>query len=185
MAAVEDASKQGEKQRYTHMEETNKEKHMANKNTCLRSHFGSLSCCPKCQAPFLLSMGSFGDWVQCYWCDVTTWDPYIIDGIDRPLCQDCEDWLECYGIPRSPTAMDHRANVLRAILLPLHGMEEVAYCIAKFLEDPIRPGMGSRDTPGPWLNTDRNCRPFRIAGGQTCRVQIANMRLTLHAFFTA
>ena len=93
-------------------------------------------------------MGSFGTWVpvQCYWCERWAWDPYIIDWIGHPLCDDCMDWHEVFGVPPRPNAADHRTNVLVALIRPLNGDPDLARRIAEFLTDVYRPGQGSRES---------------------------------------
>ena len=88
-------------------------------------------------------MGSFGTWVECYWCERWTWDPYIIDCIGHPLCEDCEDHFWLFDAPPSPNAVDHRTNVLMALIRPLNGDPHLARRIAEFLTDWYRPGEGS------------------------------------------
>ena len=89
-------------------------------------------------------MGSFGTWVECYWCERWTWDPYIIDCIGHPLCEDCEDHFWLFDAPPSPIAVDHRTNVLMALIRPLNGDPDLARRIAEFLTAWYRPGQGSR-----------------------------------------
>ena len=91
-------------------------------------------------------MGSFGTWVECYWCERWTRDPYIIDCIGHPLCEDCEDHFELFDAAPSPNAVDHRTNVLTALIRPLNGAPDLARRIAEFLTDVYRPGHGSRWT---------------------------------------
>ena len=89
-------------------------------------------------------MGAFGTWVECYWCERWAWDPYIIDCIGRPLCDDCVDHWELWGEPPRPNAIDHRTNYLLMVLMrPLDGAPDLARHIAAFLTDPYQPGQGS------------------------------------------
>ena len=41
----------------------------------------------------------------CYWCGYWVYNPYIIEYIDRPLCNWCFDWHTDFdGGPYEPTA---------------------------------------------------------------------------------
>ena len=91
-------------------------------------------------------MGSLGCWVRCYWCHDWVFGPYIVDWIERPLCDTCfdrhGDGLDNNEPPR-PNARCHRANALLIVLPQLGGDFEVARHIAEFLERRYRPGAGS------------------------------------------
>ena len=59
-------------------------------------------------------MGSQG-WVACWHCWQDTWDPYIIDGINHPLCEFCWDrlhenlrpWYQPDNLARASRYMHH------------------------------------------------------------------------------
>ena len=65
-------------------------------------------------------MGSFGCWVECYWCGYWVYDPYILDWIGAPLCDWCYEWeLEDEaGGPYEPSART-RWDMLLLQLRPL------------------------------------------------------------------
>ena len=93
-------------------------------------------------------MGSVG-WVQCYWCDAWTFDPYALDLIGGNfLCDGCWDVLfpddESPAVTRCPTepnALTRRARTLRRLFhrMPVVEAEPVvAIIIASFLVEDWR-----------------------------------------------
>ena len=93
-------------------------------------------------------MGSTG-WVRCYWCEQWVNNAYIPDPIAKPLCSPCLDhYAEGHQVWR-PNAVDHRTNSLWLVIpfmrdIPL----ALVWEIATYIEDPYRPGRGSRWKPG-------------------------------------
>ena len=81
-----------------------------------------------------LLMGSTG-WCECYWCPYWMHNAYILDGIGRPLCDWCLDWLFSHdGDPYEPTARRRAARVLQRWWGPRHHVnEQVCVEIASFL----------------------------------------------------
>ena len=121
------------------------------------------SCFPCGQTPgpcflcgqTLSAMGSTG-WVRCYWCEQWWLNAYIPDWIGGPLCGPCMDRSIDPGRPWAPSALDHRVNVLWHVIPSLRDLElEILRLIASFLEDPWRPGAGSRWTYLPRRSTTR------------------------------
>ena len=79
-------------------------------------------------------MGSLG-WTQCHWCPYWVYNPYLIDGIDRPLCDWCFEWRVLHdGSPYEPTAIRRAARLLQrwwGVRYDVH--EQVCMEIASFL----------------------------------------------------
>ena len=78
------------------------------------------------------AMASSG-WTSCYWCQYSQYNPYIIDWIGQPLCDNCFDWHMCwFGGPYEPTGAQ-RAARLKAHWFPQLQAEEVSTNVAEFL----------------------------------------------------
>ena len=121
-------------------------------------------------------MGSTG-WVRCYWCEQWVNNAYIPDPIAKPLCSPCLDhYAEGHQVWR-PNAVDHRTNSLWLVIpfmrdIPL----ALVWEIATYIEDPYRPGRGSRWNPVPqrarpvvwrqtwWWGGKQGQRRLHIAG---------------------
>ena len=72
-------------------------------------------------------------WASCYWCHYWTYNPYIINWIGRPLCDNCFDWhLGWFGGPYEPTGTQ-RATRLIGRWFPQLQAEEVIANVAEFL----------------------------------------------------
>ena len=110
----------------------------------------------------IVKMGSKG-WVKCYWCELKIHNGYIVKWNGEPLCGPCNDKMRSDHGPRRPTAICHKANVIRMVIgmaLPRNIDETIIRHIAAFLEDVYRPGAGSRQTPPShrppqWRGADR------------------------------
>ena len=98
-------------------------------------------------------MGSFGCWVQCYWCEQQTWDPYFIDCLSHPLCDGCMDHFELWGVPPRPNAVDHRTSYLLMVLM------------RHWMAPPTWPGT----SPSSWLMSPSRARA--VSGGADLQQQ--------------